>query len=121
MSVADQSILQSVKMYSMVPEETTIYDDTLIALINSGLNTIKQLGVGPPDGYAIEGADETWGDTGIADPLVSSVADYIKISVNLKFDPPSNSFLVKLRQDLLEELVWRITNDYSCGGETDGL
>ena len=121
MNVIDQSILQSVKMYSMVPEETTIYDAPLTLLINSSLNTIKQLGVGPLDGFAVTDGLETWGDTGIADPLLSAVADFVKISVNLKFDPPSNSFLVKLKQDQLDELVWRITNDYSCGGDTDGV
>ena len=121
MNAVDQSILQSVKMYSMVPEETTIYDAPLILLINSSLNTVKQLGVGPLEGFAIEDETNTWGDTGIDEPLLSAVADYVKISVNLKFDPPANSFLVKLKQDLLDELVWRITNDYSCGGDTDGL
>lgn len=117
MNVLYQSILQSVKMYSMVPQETTIYDAPLVLLINSSLNTIKQFGVGPVNGFAIEGAEETWGDIGIAEPLLSSVADYVKISVNLKFDPPSNSFLVNLKEKLLEELAWRITNDYSCGGD----
>ena len=121
MSVNSESILQSVKMYSLVPEETTIYDAPLTLLINSQLNTIKQLGVGPTNGFAVTDGSDIWGDLGIDEPLLSAVADFVKISVNLKFDPPSNSFLVNLKQEQLNELVWRITNDYACGGTEDGI
>ena len=42
----NESILDSVKLYSLVPEETSIYDAQIMDLINSQLNTVKQLGVG---------------------------------------------------------------------------
>lgn len=118
MNAATQSILQSVKIYSLVPEETTIYDAPITLLINSQFNTLKQLGVGPLNGFHITGAGEVWSDTGIEEPLLSAVTDYVKIAVNLKFDPPTNSFLVKLKQDQLDELTWRITNDWSTVEET---
>ena len=112
------SILESVKLYSLVPQETKIYDAQLIDLINSQFNTVKQLGVGPLNGYVITDDSDTWEDTGISDPLLSAVIDYVKIAVNLKFDPPQNSYLVNLKKEQLDELTWRICNDHSCVEET---
>lgn len=111
---ANDSILTSVKMYSLVPEETTAYDSVISDLINSQFNTVKQLLKGF-NGHVIVDCSDTWADVGIADQsLLAAVSDYIKISVNLKFDPPQNSYLVTLRKEQLAELEWRICNDYSC-------
>lgn len=108
------SILDSVKLYSLVPKETTVYDMQLVDHINSQFNTVKQLLRGF-NGYVIVDDSDTWGDIGISDQsLLSAVTDYVKIAVNLKFDPPQNSYLVNLRKDQLAELEWRICNDYSC-------
>lgn len=112
------SILGSVKLYSLVPTETTIYDAQLVDLINSQLNTVKQLLKGFA-GYVIADETDTWGDIGIEDDtLLSAITDYVKISVNLKFDPPQNSYLVNLRKDQIAELEWRICNDHSCGEDS---
>lgn len=111
------SILDSVKHYCLVPTETKFYDAQLCDLINSQLNTVKQLLKGFA-GYVIADESETWGDIGIEDEsLLAAITDYIKISVNLKFDPPQNSYLVNLRKDQLAELEWRICNDHSCTEE----
>lgn len=37
------SILDSVKLYSLVPKETTVYDMQIVDHINSQFNTVKQL------------------------------------------------------------------------------
>ena len=50
----NDSILESVKLYCLVPKETTIYDAQIITFINSELNTVKELGVGPLKGFSIE-------------------------------------------------------------------
>lgn len=111
---ANESILTSVKLYSLVPEETIVYDAQIVDLINSQFNTVKQLLKGFK-GYVIVDSSDVWGDIGIDDQsLLAAITDYIKISVNLKFDPPTNSFLVNLRKEQLAELEWRICNDYSC-------
>lgn len=110
----NESILDSVKLYSLVPEETSIYDAQIMDLINSQLNTVKQLGVGQLQGYAVGSRSDVWDDLGIEEPLLSAVVDYIKIAVNLKFDPPQNSYITNLRKEELDELTWRICNDYSC-------
>lgn len=108
------SILQSVKLYCLVPEETTIYDSQIVTFINSALNTVKELGVGPLNGYHITDGGSTWGDLDVSEPLCSSIEEYVKLVTRLAFDPPTNSFLVNLLNDRKNELEWRITNDYSC-------
>lgn len=115
---ANDSILTSVKLYSLVPKETTIYDAQIIDHINAQFNTVKQLLKGFK-GYVIVDEHDTWEDIGISDPtLLSAIIDYVKIAVNLKFDPPTNSYLVTLRKEQLAEAEWRICNDYSCVEET---
>ncbi len=115
---SSDSILTSVKLYSLVPKETTIYDMQIVDHINSQFNTVKQLLKGFK-GYVIADDSDTWGDIGIIDEsLLSAVADYVKIAVNLKFDPPQNSYLVNLRKEQIAELEWRICNDHSCVEDT---
>lgn len=111
------SILESVKLYCLVPKETTIYDAQIITFINSELNTVKELGVGPLKGFSIEDDSTVWADMGVDEPLISAVETYVKISVKLLFDPPMNSYLVNLIEKQRDEAVWRITNDYSCTEE----
>ena len=107
------SILESVKLFCLVPQETKIYDAQLITFINSELNTVKELGVGPLKGYSIADDSSTWADLEVEEPLISSVETYVKISVKLLFDPPQNSYLVNLIEKQRDEAIWRITNDYS--------
>lgn len=102
------SILGSTKaMLGIVPEYTA-FDDQIIMLINTQFSTLFQLGVGPDDGYEIEGYDETWKDYLNDNKLLNLVITFVHLNVRLMFDPPTNSFAVDAIKKQIDEYTWRI-------------
>lgn len=110
------SILQSVKEYCLVPEETTVYDGTLCDEINSAFFTLFQLGCSKLP-FTIEDDSSEWTDF-TDDPYVLSVLPtYVKQKVKLGFDPPANSFLVQQLEKSNAELESRISYAVDPGWE----
>lgn len=106
-SVRD-SILGSTKsMLGIIPEYTA-FDDQLIMLINTQFSTLYQIGVGPDDGFEIEGDTETWDDYIDDNKLLRNVITFVHLNVRLLFDPPSNSFACDQIQKKIDEYTWRI-------------
>lgn len=106
-SVRD-SILDSTKsMLGIVPEYTA-FDDQIIMLINTQFSTLHQLGVGPDDGYSIEGNTEIWSDYLDNNKLLNLVITFVHLNVRLLFDPPTNSFAVDAVRKAIDEYTWRI-------------
>lgn len=102
------SILGSTKaMLGIVPEYEA-FDDQLIMLINTQFSTLFQLGVGPDDGYEIDGYNETWSDYLNDNKLLSAVITFVQLNVRLMFDPPTNSFAVDAIKKQIDEYTWRI-------------
>lgn len=88
------SILGSTKAMLGIVPEYTVFDDQLIMLINSQFSTLFQLGVGPEEGFEIEGEDETWKDYLEDNKLLKLVITFVHLNVRLMFDPPTNSLLL---------------------------
>lgn len=55
------SILTSVKKALGIEEAYTHFDPDIILHINSVFSVLTQLGVGPDEGFSIEGKDAVWG------------------------------------------------------------
>ena len=102
------SILGSTKAMLGIVPEYTVFDDQLIMLINSQFSTLFQLGVGPEDGFEIEGEDETWKDYLEDNKLLKLVITFVHLNVRLMFDPPTNSFAVDAIKKQIDEYTWRI-------------
>ena len=111
-STDDGSILNEIKKM-LGPSETYDHFDTdIIIQINSALNVLKQLGVGPINGFRITSEDETWADFwNGCDHEVPLVKDYIYAKVKLGFDPPSSSFAGQALQEIVKEMEWRANVD----------
>lgn len=104
----DDSILTSVKKAIGVMKEYTEFDSSIIEDINSVFFTLNQLGVGPKEGFAITGVAENWSDY-ISDPVkLQAVRAYMRIRVQLLFDPPANSFTVTSMENQAKEYEWRL-------------
>lgn len=102
------SILTTTKKILGIDEAYTAFDVDIITHINSVFSTLHQLGLGPIDGFYIEGADETWDVFLDNDPRINSVKSYMYIRVRLLFDPPSTSHLITSLQEQARELEWRL-------------
>lgn len=115
-----ESILTSVKKLLGIDESYTHFDADLVMHINSVFSILGQMGVGPKNGFAISGADETWSsfledDLGRL-PLVKS---YMHLKVKLLFDPPLASSAIDAMNRQIGEFEWRlfVAADNAAGEE----
>ena len=118
----NNSILLTVKDMIGPSIDYGVFDTQLVMQINSFLNVLTQLGVGPESGFEITGADETWQDLlGDRETLLNMCKSYVSIRTRLVFDPPTSSFVIDALKKNADELEWRIhimveeMNRYSDG------
>lgn len=104
----EQSILISTKKILGIAADYTVFDLDIITHINSAFSTLTQLGVGPAEGYMIEGVDDVWGDFVEDDIQFNSVKSYVYLKVRQLFDPPTTSYLISAVDKQIQELEWRL-------------
>lgn len=104
-----ESILISTKKLSGVTADYDCFDADIIMYINSVFLNLKQLGVGPKEGFIIEDDSSTW-DEFIPDDAIlrESTKTYMGHKVRMQFDPPSNSVLNETLQRTINEYEWRL-------------
>lgn len=103
-----ESILTSTKLAIGIAEDLTVFDPVIMMHINTTFSVLNQLGIGPVDGYMIEGATETWDAFLGTDKRLNSVKTYMYAKVRLLFDPPQTSYLIEAMQKQIDELGWRL-------------
>lgn len=103
-----ESILTSIKKLLGIAEEYEHFDPDIIMHINSVFMILNQLGVGPDDGFMIEGEDAEWQEYLDDKRLLESVKSYVYLKVRLLFDPPQSSAVIESMNRLINELEWRI-------------
>lgn len=102
------SILNSTKKAIGLSVDDKSFDPDVIMHINTVLLTLKQLGVGPSEGFVIEDETTLWSDF-IPDSLkLRSVRSYMYIKVRLLFDIPQSSAHIEALKQQADELEWRI-------------
>lgn len=105
------SILQTIKKLLGVPLEQTHFDTDIIIHINSTFSVLKDLGVGPMEGFRILDDLAVWEEfISEYDPNFSSIQDYIYYRVKLRFDPPASSTHLQALKDAIAEAEWRLNN-----------
>lgn len=102
------SILTSIKKLLGIAEDYTHFDAALIMHINSVFAVLKQLGVGPSEGFRINSDAQTWGDFADGSIDLEPVKDYIFLKVKTIFDPPTSSFVMEANKEMIKELEWRL-------------
>lgn len=106
------SILQSVKKDLGIAQEYTHFDEELIMNINSIFSVLRQLGVGPVEGFKISNSSDVWGNfIDAEDERLEYIKTYISKRVKILFDPPLNSAVLEATKTVLSELEWRINVD----------
>lgn len=107
-----ESILLTIKKLLGIPEDYTQYDVDIILHINSVFMILRQLGVGPTEGFTILDEFAVWADfIPDTDPRFESVKTYIGAKVRLMFDPPTGSVHMKCMEQLIDELEWRLKEE----------
>ena len=102
------SILNDIKKALNLVEENTDFDIPIIMFINGIFPTLKQLGVGPDEGFAIEDDSATWDDFLGTDPLLNSTKSYVFLKARLIFDPPTTSYQIEAFNKMAQEFEWRL-------------
>lgn len=105
-----ESILTSIKKLLGIAEECTDFDTDVIMHINSVLMILRQMGVGPVEGFIISDDNETWIDFLGADGVVqfASVKSYVFLKVRQMFDPAASSAVTESANNLIKELEYRL-------------
>ena len=103
-----ESILTSVKKLLGIDEEYYQFDPDIIIHINSVFMILTQMGVGPSEGFTIEGEDARWSDFIDDNTSIESVKSYVFMKVKLMFDPPLSSSVADAMNRTISELEWRL-------------
>lgn len=103
------SILTSIKKLLGIAEDYEHFDQDIMIHINSAFSVLSQLGVGPKDGFCIDGPDATWSDFLCNDSRLEFVKTYVYLKVKLVFDTQSSSSaVIDAINRQISELEWRI-------------
>ena len=104
----DESILNTIKVMLNIEDDCDAFDVEIIAYINAALFTLSQLGVGLDKGFSVKDATNLWSDYVDSTVNLTAVKTFIKLKVQLLFNPPSNSFVVDAINKQIDELTWRL-------------
>lgn len=103
-----ESILTSIKKLLGIDEEYEQFDPDIIMHINSVFMVLRQLGVGPSEGFAIEDETALWVDFVPDVTSIASIKTYMYLKVRLLFDPPINSAVIESMNRSISEFEWRL-------------
>ncbi len=103
-----ESILATIKDRVGIAEGDNNFDTDIISLINSAFADLCDIGVGPSDGFTIEDAVSEWVEFVDDVRVLSSVKDFVYLTVKLTFDPPTQTSLLTSMENRLKKLEWRL-------------
>lgn len=103
------SILTSIKKLLGIPEEYTQFDTDIIIHINSVMLNLKQIGIGPDDGFSITSSDDTWSSLYGRYKNLEAIKSYMFLKVRLLFDPPTSQAVMDAYKNQIAELEWRLS------------
>jgi len=108
--IDNQSILNTIKKLLGLTPEYTLFDVDIITHINTVFSSLNEMGIGPEEGFHIEGEDENWSDfiDGGESNDFQSLKTLIYTKVKIIFDPPQNSNLLTALNKTASEIEWRL-------------
>lgn len=104
----EESILITIKEKLGLAKDYDAFDTDVISNINTSLMILRQLGVGPSNGFRITGTTETWRDF-IGERIdLEGVKDFIYDRARIVFDPPTSAAALQALKDEVKELEFRL-------------
>lgn len=110
----DDSILTSIKKIIGIGDDETqnAFDESIIMYINSAIQVLRQIGIGPPSGFIVYDNSSLWIEYIGDESILAMVKSYIAQYVRKEFDPPANSTAMQSLEKSLNELLWRLNIEY---------
>lgn len=105
--ILTDSILNDIKKLCNIGSDDRNFDQDIIIHINDALDTCRQLGIGPAEGFDVTDSSQTWGDFFGDTQVVPSIRGYVYARVKIVFDPPANSFVMDAFKNKIAEFEWR--------------
>lgn len=102
------SILESIKRLLGVAEHDDGFDQEIKDNINAEFLTLNQLGVGPEEGFSINGPNDRWEDFTDNLKIREAVKQFIYLRVRLVFDPSASGTVSEAINSRINELVFRL-------------
>lgn len=119
----NDSILRSIKKLLGVDPTMDMFDLDICMNINSALANLNQIGLGPHDGFYVNGPEDKWSDfLGVNDMhVLQNAKQYVYIWVKRVFDPPGATNHLTALDNTIKELEWRISTgrEEIVRGDTD--
>lgn len=103
------SILHDIKQMLGQEWDDTTYDLDITNHINTVFFNLSQIGVGPEDGFSIEGPDEKWVEYVGERKNFQAVKTYIYLRVRMVFDPPATGPMMQSLQAQADKLEWTLS------------
>ena len=103
-----ESILNSIKQLLNIMPECEDFDAQIIMHINDAFSDLRQLGVGPSDGFSIEDESAIWIDYIPEFKKWHEVKTCVYKKVRLAFDPPLSSAALDSLTRQIAESEWRL-------------
>lgn len=103
-----ESILTSIKKLIGITEEYPQFDVDIMIHINSAFGILRQLGVGPTDGFRISGKEDTWDQFLQDEKKLELVKTYVYLKVKILFDPPLSSAVMDCVNREISQCEWRL-------------
>lgn len=104
----DDSILNTIKQLLGIDATYEHFDPDIIVHVNSALMKLRQLGVGPKEGFSIKDNSSTWNEFLLDSNDFEMVKSYIFLNVKILFDPPTSSNVMDAYNRTIEEYGWRL-------------
>lgn len=104
----EQSILNTIKKMIGFDKDYNHFDTDLIVQINSCFSILGDLDVGPPGGFYITDASNTWVEYTFSPDYIGMVKNYVYIKTKLVFDRPETSYAIESLTKMAAELEWRL-------------
>lgn len=111
----NESILLTIKKMLGADPEYTPFDTDILVEINSNIQDLIEIGVGPNDGFVVESADETWEELLNDRRDLESAKEYIYLGCKLVFDPPQSSAVIAHFEKRKSEIIWRLSSKVEVG------
>lgn len=105
-----ESILNSVKKLLGIPIDLHEFDPDIIMNINAAIYTLRQIGVGPEEGFIVASEEETYEDfLGEGNKEIPQVKMYLFYKTKLSFDPPTSGTVIECMKEFIKEAECRLS------------